>query len=66
MMRSQRTLLLSGWNYEEDDDMEEWSDETKVIMRILLDRPDLELPVLMLALERAAAAGIPAEDDLPV
>lgn len=35
--------------------MDNWSDETKEIMEILRDCPDLKFPVLMLALEAAAA-----------
>ena len=64
-MISQPTLLLRGIYCEEDIVMDDWSDEAVEIMRILRDRPDLELPVLMLVLEQAAAAGIPVEDDLP-
>ena len=65
MMISQRTSLLMYGLAKEDDGMDDWSDETKEIMRILRDRPDLELPVLMLVLEQAKAAGIPAGDGLP-
>ena len=40
--------------------------ETAEILRIIHSRPDLELTVLMLALQQAAADGILAEDDLPI
>jgi hypothetical protein len=65
MMISQTALLLRGGFCEEAFVMDDWSDETVEIMRILRDRPDLELPVLVLVLEQAAAAGIPVGDDLP-
>ena len=42
--------------------MPEWSYETKEIIQILTERPDLVLPVLMLALEQATAADDQEED----
>ena len=61
-MRSQTTLLLFDGIYEEDDEMGDWSDETKEIMQIIRDRPDLTFQILALALEAAErAASLEAE-----
>lgn len=40
------------------------TEEARQIIQILEKRPDLLVPTLLLALEQAAAAGVPVEEHL--